>query len=169
MIRKRGAIDIDINIGDLTVNAIHTNGQNQDFILLCTMLDNALDEIVGGKKQREHYVQFNTLHDIHDVVVIYHKDIPIGCGGYKRYSTETAEIKRVFVRKDYRGKGISKVIMSLLENQARNDGYKSLILETGKPLTAAVNLYNIIGFTQIDNYGQYQGLESSICMKKELR
>ena len=46
--------------------------------------------------------------------------------------------------------------------------YKSLILETGKPLMAAVNLYLKIGFTQIDNYGQYKGLESSICMKKEL-
>lgn len=168
MTRKSADTEFTINCGDITINAIHTNGKNQDFILLCNMLDNTLDEIVGGNKQREHYVQFNTLQDIHDVVVIYYKGTAIGCGGYKRYSNETAEIKRVFVRKDYQGKGISKIIMSLLENQARNDGYKSLILETGKPLTAAVNLYHKIGFTQIDNYGHYQGLENSICMKKEL-
>ena len=168
MTRKLADTEFTINCGDITINAIHTNGKNKDFIMLCTMLDNTLDEIVGGKKQREHYVQFNSIQDINNVVVIYYKDTPIGCGGFKRYSTETAEIKRVFVRKDFQGKGISKIIMSLLENQARNDGYKSLILETGKPLMAAVNLYHKIGFTQIDNYGQYQGLESSICMKKDL-
>nr|WP_319490009.1 hypothetical protein [uncultured Caproiciproducens sp.] len=49
----------------------YTNGANKDFILLCKMLDDNLNEIVGGEKQRRQYTQYNTLENIKDVVLIY--------------------------------------------------------------------------------------------------
>lgn len=51
----------------------------------------------------------------------------------------------MFVKKEYRGKGISKSLMELLENRAREQGYHYLILESGEPLTAAMALYKKSG------------------------
>lgn len=132
------------------------------------MLDDFLNEAVGGKKQREHYVQYNTLEDIHDVFLIYDGKIPVACAGFKTYSKDTAEVKRVFIRQEYRGKGLSKQLMRALEEKARNKGYKSLVLETGVPLAAAAALYRKIGYQIIDNYGPYKSMEESVCMRKDI-
>ena len=59
--------------------------------------------------------------------------------------------------------------MQKLEDKAREQGYDSLILETGKPMKSAIGLYSSIGFQVIDNYGQYKNLPLSICMLKDLR
>ncbi|MEN8905421.1 MAG: GNAT family N-acetyltransferase [Clostridiales bacterium] len=145
---------------------IYTNACNKDFINLCIMLDNNLNEIVGGEKQREEYIQYNTLEDIHDVILIYENNEPIGCGSFKHYNDKTAEIKRVYVVNDFRGKGISKVIMNNLEKKAKDKGYKRLILETGTPLVEAKSLYKRMGYEVIENFGQYKCMKDSICMQK---
>lgn len=147
---------------------VYTNGRNEDFILLCGMLDDHLDDIVGGRKQREKYAQYNTLEDINDVIVAYDGKKPVACASFKRYGEGVAEVKRVFVRKEYRGRGISKEMMADLEEKAKAKGYCSLILETGELLKAAVQLYSSSGYSVIDNYGQYEGMRESVCMKKDL-
>ncbi len=92
----------------------YTDGCDQDFIKLCRLLDDYLNEIVGGEGNRKQYFQYNTLEDIHDVVIAYDSDNnPVGCAGFKFYETDTAEVKRVFIKKEYRGYGISKKLMSL--------------------------------------------------------
>jgi len=65
---------------------IYTNGTDERFIRLCEALDDSLNEIVGGKKQREQYNTYNTLEAIHDVIVVVHEGIPIACGSFKEYS-----------------------------------------------------------------------------------
>lgn len=147
---------------------IHTDGRNPDFIRLCRLLDENLDEIVGGAIQREKYVQYNQLDDIHDAVVIYIDGDAAAGGSYKHYADSVAEIKRVFVKKEYRGRGLSKVLMKELETKAGEAGYGTLILETGEPLNASLGLYKSIGFTVIENYGQYKEMPESICMEKVL-
>lgn len=146
----------------------YTNGKNKNFILLCRMLDDFLNEAVGGEKQRKQYVQYNTLEDIHDVLLIYHGKIPVACASFKAYTKDTAEVKRVFVRQEYRGKGLSKLLMRALEEKARSKGYKSLVLETGAHLAAAVALYRKIGYQIIDNYGPYKNMKESVCMRKNI-
>lgn len=83
---------------------IFTDGCNQDFILLCHLLDDYLNDIVGGEENRKQYLPYNTLEDIHDVVLAYQDDYPIGCASFKFYENGVAEVKRVYVRKEYRGK-----------------------------------------------------------------
>ncbi len=58
--------------------------------------------------------------------------------------------------------------MELLENVAKEKGYRYLILESGEPLVAAMALYRKIGYKVIPNYGQYKDMPNSICMKKRL-
>lgn len=147
---------------------IYTDGKNKDFIHLCELLDDNLNEIVGGEKQRSQYVQYNTLTHIHDVFLVYDNEYPIACASFKHYDDEIAEVKRVFVRKEYRGKGISKQLLTSLEKKAKDKGYQSLILETGNMLKEANQLYLKLGYEIIDNYGQYKDMKDSVCMKKNL-
>jgi GNAT superfamily N-acetyltransferase len=147
---------------------VYTNGSDERFIELCHELDNFLNDIVGGEKQRAKYDQYNKLIDIHDVVLVVENGQAVGCGSYKRYNAEVAEIKRVFIRESHRGKGFSKQIMYALEQKAKENGYIKLILETGNLLKAAMNLYLDSGYVIIENYGQYINMPESICMMKEI-
>lgn len=147
---------------------VYTNGGNSDFIELCHSLDNYLNELVGGEENRAEYIPYNQLDDIHDVIVAYDGDIPVGSASFKKYDDESAEVKRVFIKPEYRNKGISSKIMELLENIAREQGYHYLILESGEPLVAAMVLYRKIGYKVIPNYGQYKDMPDSICMRKIL-
>lgn len=146
----------------------YTNSSNSDFIELCHGLDGFLNDLVGGEENRAEYIPYNRLDDIHNVIVAYDNDIPVGCASFKKYDDECAEVKRVFIRQAYRGKGISNKLMELLESAARKQGYRYLILESGEPLVAAMALYRKIGYKVIPNYGQYKNMTDSICMKKEL-
>lgn len=145
-----------------------TDGENKDFVLLCAMLDDNLDDLVGGRTQRQEYLQYNKLDDIHDVILIYDDSLPIACAAFKYFSQGTAEVKRVFLRKGYRGKGLAEQLMTELEAQAKKQGYTSLVLETGKPLVAAIGLYHKMGYKIIENYGQYKNMPLSVCMQKDL-
>lgn len=145
---------------------VYTDGKDADFLELCKMLDDNLNEIVGGEKQREQYVQYNTLEDINDVILIYNDEVPVACASFKFYDEYTAEVKRVFVHKEYRGKGISKQLMGVLEKRAENKGFSRLILETGVRLIEAMALYKKMDYKIIENYGQYKDMQESICMQK---
>ena len=146
----------------------YTDGYNSDFILLCHELDEFLNQVAGGEENRIEYIRYNKLDDTYEAIVVYDKDIPAGCASFKKYNDECAEIKRVFIRKEYRGRGISNKLMELIETNAKNKGYCCIVLESGEPLAAAMALYRKRGYEIIPNYGQYKNMSDSICMKKEL-
>jgi putative acetyltransferase len=152
----------------IRMDYIFTNGQNSEFARLCVLLDESLDKLAGHIIDRSQYIQYNTLEKIHDVVMVYDGSLPVACAGLRHYSEGVAEVKRVFVREEYRGSGISKVMMALIEKTAAEKGYRTLILETGAPLVRAISLYKKLDYQIIDNYGQYKDMIHSICMKKNL-
>lgn len=147
---------------------VNTDGKNKDFIFLCGKLDNCLNKLSGGNANRKEYEQYNLLDDIHDVFIVYSDNEPIGCAAFKQISKDTAEVKRVFVKEDFQGMGISKKMMIELESNAKEKGYKRLVLETGKRLESANGLYNSLGYKVIPNYGQYKDMPKSICFEKNL-
>ena len=101
----------------------YTDGTNKDFIELCHGLDDFLNELVGGEENRAEYIPYNTLDDIHDVIVAYDDDMPVGCASFKKYDDKSAEVKRVFIKEEYRGRGVSKELMERLEEKGRSEGY----------------------------------------------
>lgn len=105
---------------------VFTDGNNADFVALCHGLDDFLNEIAGGEENRAEYILHNSLEGIHDVVIAYDGDVPVGCVSFKRYNEECAEVKRVFVRPEYRGVGVSKTLMKLLEDAARESRVTAL-------------------------------------------
>ena len=93
---------------------------------------------------------------------------PVACGGLRPYGDGAAEVKRVFVKREYRGRGISTRIMALLEERARERGFCALVLETNRLLVPAVSLYAGLGYAVTDNYGPYINMPESLCMRKAL-
>ena len=75
----------------------------------------------------------------------------------------------MFVEKEYRGKGLSKRVLKELEKWAEELGFRNAILETSVHFETARSLYMNAGYTIIENYDQYKGLDESICMKKVLK
>ncbi len=75
----------------------------------------------------------------------------------------------MYVRVDKRGKGIGLMVMNELEKWAADLNYEKCILETGTKQPEAIALYKKNKYKVIDNYGQYQGVENSICFEKKLK
>lgn len=143
-----------------------TTSGNKDFELLVAHLDNELwNEL---KEDQAQYDQYNKVPDLPTVVVIYVNDQPAACGCFKKHDDDTVEIKRMFVEKKYRQKGLSKMVLTELEEWALEHGARYAILETSIHFTAAKNLYRNAGYEVIPNYDQYIGLTDSVCMKKDL-
>lgn len=148
------------------VELIRTDSKNPDFSRLIVSLDANLKSRNG--EQQEFFNQFNKVDQIKQVVVAYLNNIAIGCGAVKPYNEEAAEVKRMFVADEYRGKGIASKVLAELEKWSKELGYTSTVLETSKAQHEAVNLYAKKGYTVIENYGQYVGVENSICFEKKL-
>jgi putative acetyltransferase len=143
-----------------------TSSSDKDFQLLIEKLDDELWNELN--EDQSTYDQYNKVPGINTVIVIYENEKPVSCGCFKKYTDDTAEIKRMFVEKEHRGKGLSKLVLEELENWARESGFQNAVLETSVHFKTARSLYTHAGYEIITNYGQYAGLEESVCMKKEL-
>jgi putative acetyltransferase len=144
-----------------------TDGGDPDFQSLIAELDHELwDEL---KEDQSLYSQYNHVPNIKTVILIYLDEQPVACGCFKHFDERTVEIKRMFVKKSSRGMGLSKKVLSELEQWAVENNYANAVLETSIHFETAKRLYLSDGYKVISNYGQYAGLPESICMKKELR
>lgn len=143
---------------------IRTDSDNADFRELVRLLDQDLQ--IRDGEAHPFFAQFNKLDKIRHVVVAYQNTQLVGCGAIKEYAENIAEIKRMFVKAEWRGKGIAKRILSELEIWAAELNYSECILETGKNQPEAIGLYQKSGYQIIPNYGQYENIELSICMRK---
>lgn len=145
---------------------VYLNRVTDDFVVLSTELDEELAEKNGALQ--ESYSQYNKLDGIEDVVLCLSDGRAVGCASMKRFDGDAYEVKRVFVKKAYRGYGVSKMMMEKLEEVARSKGVGALVLETGKSFIPAISLYRNLAYSVVGNYGQYKGMESSVCMMKRL-
>lgn len=145
---------------------LRTDNTNEDFHTLVTLLDAHLT--VTDEDEHDFYHQFNGLGDIRHVIVLYADDEPLACGAFKEYEDGVVEIKRMFTAEAARGKGLAVQVLDELEAWAAEEGYAKAILETGKRQPYAVRLYEKQGYLNIPNYGQYAGMDNSVCMEKTL-
>jgi putative acetyltransferase len=79
-----------------------------------------------------------------------------------------AELKRMWVVPELRGKGVSRTMLQALEAKAREEGVRCLRLETGIENHAALALYERAGFTRCDPFGDYRPDPLSVFMQKQL-
>lgn len=87
--------------------------------------------------------------------LIRHDGAPAGCGGIQLFGNEYAELKRMYVRPQFRGLGLAKAMLTHLAGHARDRGVGLLRLETGIHQLAAIGLYEKEGFRPIPPFGEY--------------
>lgn len=148
------------------IQIIRTDSANKDFIYLVKFLDAYLAEKDGD--EHSFYAQYNKLDALNHVVLVYENKISLGCGAFKEYNSTSVEVKRMYTIPESRGKGIASKVLTELENWAKELGFLKIVLETGKRQVEAVSFYQKSGYGLIPNYGQYEGMENSLCFEKEL-
>lgn len=144
-----------------------TNSDNRAFQELVKELDKDLK--IRDGEEHEFFHQFNKIDMIKHVVLAFKGNEAIACGAIKQYNDNTMEIKRMFVPLPYRGKGIASLVLQELESWCVELGFKQCILETGLKQPEAIKLYQKNKYHTIPNFGQYQGVESSVCFEKILK
>lgn len=143
-----------------------TNSDNLDFQTLVRELDKELT--IRDGDEHDYYAQFNKIDAIKHVVVAYENDEAVGCGAIKSFDENSMEVKRMFVPETQRSKGIATLVLRELERWASELGFAKCVLETGYKQPEAIRLYEKNGYSQIPNYGQYVGMDNSICFEKKL-
>lgn len=143
-----------------------TNSEDADFQGLVEELDREL--AVRDGDEHSFYSQFNNLDSIKHVVVAYDGSGPVGCGAIKEFSVGVMEIKRMFVPLERRGRGIASVVLKELESWAIELNSGKCVLETGLKQPEAIRLYEKNHYMLVPNYGQYAGVENSVCYEKAL-
>lgn len=148
------------------ITTSRTQSTHPDFVRLIQMLDFDLHGRYNTLQTK--YDGLNKLDLIETVVVAYDGQEPVGCGCFKTYDAQSVEVKRMFVHPDHRGRRISKLILSELENWAKELGYEKAVLETGSKQHEAIGLYSNVGYQPIENYGPYKDMPNSRCFEKIL-
>jgi len=149
------------------IEIVRTDENDPGFLALVAKLDAEL--AVRDGVEHSFYAQFNKPVGLGGVVLATDDGIPLGCGAFKKYEGEVAEIKRMFVLPDARGKRIAALILKELEAWAAEAGFSECVLETGYKQPEAIALYKREGYEVTPNYGQYIGVENSVCMRKIIR
>lgn len=148
------------------ISYLRTSSENKDFVELVKLLDAELK--VRDGDDHAFYAQFNKTDSIRNAVVVYDKELPVACGAIKAFDPDSAEVKRMYVVEGKRRMGLAKGVLAELEKWAAELGYKNLVLETGKNQPEALQLYKSTGYLVTENYGQYRGVENSVCFRKQL-
>ena len=146
---------------------IRTTSDHPDFRKMVHALDEDLYQRNGDTQKQ--YEQYNQIDKIKHAIVIYSERKPAGCGCFKRFDDQTVEMKKMFVHPAMRGKKLAAQMLQELEKWALEEGYTKAVLETGVRQIEAQRLYSVAGYSRTENYGQYVGMEDSICYRKDLK
>ncbi len=100
--------------------------------------------------------------------VIWVDGEPAGCGGIQFYGDEYGEFKRMYIRPQYRGLGLGKLLIQHLENHANEQGIGIIRLETGIYQHEAIRLYKRMGFYPIPPFGAYRESAVNVFYEKQI-
>lgn len=151
----------------LSPEYLRTTSENPNFRRMVNALDEDLYRRNGDTQKL--YEQYNQIDKIKHAIVIFADGKPVGCGCFKRFDNETIEMKRMFVLPEMRGKQLAARLLQELEKWAVEEGNTKAVLETGVRQVEAIRLYTVAGYSLTENYGQYVGMEDSICYRKDLK
>jgi putative acetyltransferase len=151
----------------MAINILRSNASDPAYLFLVALLDKDLAIYDGA--DHAFYDQYNKSHDIKHVVLLYAQGAAVACGAIKAYNSTIMEVKRMFVLHDHRGNGYSKLVLAELEAWTQSLGLEECILETGLKQVEAIGLYQRAGYSQIENYGPYQGVANSVCFSKKFK
>lgn len=144
---------------------------DEDITMLIGELDSDLAEHYSAEQR--HGLSLREIFDSGvRFFVAYLGSEAVGCGGVL-VDEDHAEVKRMFVRKVARGKGVADAIMGAIEQECRGCGVTTLQLETGVMQEAAIRFYQRHGFRSCEAFGSYlqmgaEAIRTSVFMEKRV-
>ena len=138
-----------------------------DAIALITELEAELEPLYPRTSRHGYSVEKLIAQNV-AFFLIRHDDAPAGCGGVQFFGTEYGELKRMYVRPEFRSRGLAKLMLNHLEDYARGQQIGVLRLETGIYQHAAIGLYERTGYQSIPPFGAYREDPNSLFYEKHI-
>ena len=139
-----------------------------DAIALISELEAHLDPLYPAKSRHGYSVEKLIAQQV-AFFVLRDNETPAGCGGIQLFGTEYGELKRMFVRPQFRGLGYGRQLVNHLADYARANRVGLLRLETGIHQAPAIRLYEGMGFQRIGPFGDYKEDPFSLFYEKRIR
>ncbi len=139
---------------------VSTDITNWDVLQLFSLHDDYMIEFLGEDKA--YYTRYNESENIENCWIAYSDDSPIGCIAFRKKSDNVGEVKRLFIKSEYRGCGISKILLDTVECYAKEHGFHALFLDTRITLEPAVSIYRNFGFSIVFQQGLYIQMEKKL-------
>jgi predicted GNAT family acetyltransferase len=149
------------------MKTVFTDEKDERFLKLVEELDYGYYKRIGDELKK--YEQYNEFNDPHFVILLLESERAIACASYRACGKDSVEFKRVYVKKEYRKRGIAFCIIRKLEENAIENGFRDSYIVTGKNNYAAIGLYEKLDYEKIAKFGQFKDDETVICMKKCFR
>lgn len=152
------------SLGALTITSV---AYGDAAALVAELDDDLLARYGGGDPVQAHAEQFTAAVGGR-FLLARASGADAGCAGLRRIAPGRAELKRMWVRPGWRGRGIARALLAACESAARDLGHHQLWLETGSAQPEAVTLYTSAGYTPVERFGQYAGEPDSIYLGRDL-
>lgn len=140
---------------------------SEDAVALIEELEAHLDPLYP-KESRHGYSVEKLLRENVSFFVIRDNETLIGCGGVQFFGSDYGEIKRMYIRPQFRGLGFAKLMLDHLSECTRSNGINLLRLETGIHQHDAIALYERAGFRLTQPFGDYKPDPLSRFYEKQL-
>lgn len=147
----------------------NTTDQFNDAISLFQEYANSLNISLAFQNFDEELNIINSMYGspMGCLLLVYENELPIACAAYRKIGEDICELKRMYIKPDYRRKGVSQEILNILCMRAKLNGYKLMRLDTLDTMIPAIKLYIKNGFYKIDAYC-YNPNEGVVYMEKSL-
>lgn len=99
--------------------------------------------------------------------LVFYDGVLAGCIGLRKIDSENCEMKRLYVKPQFRGKKIASFLVKHIIEEARKIGYKHILLDTLPFLETAINMYKNYGFYEIESYNN-SPMDNLIYLKFDL-
>jgi putative acetyltransferase len=139
------------------------SGLDPELAALVTAQQREIREIGGGPAGKVFRPQDDTAY-----LVAVVDGRAVACGAWQAMKDGAAELKRLYVRPAFRGRGIARQLVVAIEEEVLAAGVSLLRLETGRQLSSATALYRSAGYHEIPAYGEYAGNPYSVCFEKRM-
>lgn len=135
--------------------------------------------LIDGDNSFKDYLELqkydHELEDLEDkyglpygrLYLVFYDGVLAGCIGLRKIDSENCEMKRLYVKPQFRGKKIASFLVKHIIEEARKIGYKHILLDTLPFLETAINMYKNYGFYEIESYNN-SPMDNLIYLKYDL-
>ena len=133
------------------MDTVFSDEKDERFLKLVDELDAGYYERIGDELSK--YDSYNEFKNPHVVILALDNDTAVACASYRVFDNDSVEFKRVFVKKEYRKRGIAYNLIVQLEKSVIERNFRYSYIVTGKNNHAAIGLYKKLNYELIHEKG----------------